>query len=135
MKPLPPGFVPADDHGPLDLDYRIAHVPAHAVVKGMFIRRLVDDAAKHGHTLAVKERLIAFKDYPVPVYLNALVEAARVLHPSEPPRRALRLLGHGVYPQLVDSMIGKVVFGVLGRDIHSILRVASKAYEIASNLG
>ncbi|MEW5850398.1 MAG: DUF2378 family protein [Myxococcota bacterium] len=131
-----PGFVAPDFNAPLDVDERLARLPAEARVKGMFIHRLVEMAQKkqlkHPRD---GERFIAFKDYPVPLYLQALVDTARLLHPNVPPRRALYELGLGVYPALLDSMIGRVVFGALGRDLNGVLRITSKAYEIASNYG
>jgi uncharacterized protein (TIGR02265 family) len=130
------GFEVIDWNAPLDLVAARARLPAGgAVIKGMFIDGVLRGCARRGHDLKWPKRFVAFRDYDVAEYLDVCEAAARTLYPTQSTREGLRRVGHMAYPDLVDSLIGRVIFGVLGKDVKSISKLVSKAYEIAGKPG
>jgi uncharacterized protein (TIGR02265 family) len=130
--PQPPaGFALPDPARPLDVDEICATLPSDIVLRGMFLQGVVDMCAKRGQPLVGFGPYIAFKEYPVATHVRLLAAAGRALYPQDSARRAFQLLGRDAYSTLVDTMIGKVIFGVLGRDIVRITRLVGKAYEVA----
>jgi uncharacterized protein (TIGR02265 family) len=128
---VPPGFAPPDLAAPLDVDAAKAALAPGAAIKGMFAQALCDELKKKGFTPAVRASWVGFKDYPLPEYFDFLVDAAGKIHPNTPVRAALRTMGRSAYATMASSLAGRVVFGVLGRDIQAITRIVSKAYELA----
>ena len=49
-------------------------------------------------------------------HLEALVKTAELLHPDADLREGLRRVGQTAYPTFVQTMLGRVLFGVLGSD-------------------
>jgi uncharacterized protein (TIGR02265 family) len=130
---LPPGFALPDHTSPLDVDELCERLPRTVMIRGMFLQGLVDMCAKRGKPLAGHSGYIAFKEYTVQTHVRLVADAAAALYPELPLRRAFAVLGREAYGVLVDSMIGRVVFGVLGRDIHRITRLVNKAYEVSGH--
>jgi uncharacterized protein (TIGR02265 family) len=130
------GFAVIDWKAPLDLAASRAALPAGgAVIKGMFIDGVLRGCARRGHDLKWPKKFVAFKEYDVRDYLDVCEAAAGALFAKHSMREGLRRVGHMAYPDLVDSLIGRVIFGVLGRDVRSISKLVSKAYEIAGKPG
>ena len=128
---VPDGFTAFSFTQDIDLDAVRRTISAGSVVKGMFLGSVVEAVTAAGKTLPRADRFLAFKDYPSETQLDLLVDAARALHPDVPLREGIRRIGAGAYPALVSSMIGKVIFGVLGTDITKITKLVHKAYEIS----
>jgi uncharacterized protein (TIGR02265 family) len=126
---VPAGFKKPDMDSPLDIDALAARMTT-VRIRGMFMQNLVEECTKRGKPLSMGP-YIAFKDYDVKEHLRLLRGAAEVLHPGVPLRRAFRSLGRSAYETMTQTMIGKVVFGVLGRDIVRVTKLVGKAYEIA----
>jgi len=127
---VPPNFVLPDLESPIDVDALVTRMDAAGVrIRGMFMQGLVDECAKKRLPLGLGPYIL-FKDYEVAEHLKLLSAAADALHPGVPRRRAFMLLGRSAYTTMTETMIGKVVFGVLGRDIRRVTRLVGKAYEI-----
>jgi uncharacterized protein (TIGR02265 family) len=129
-----PGFAPPDFERPVDLAAQKRLVQPGATVKGMQFTALVTECRRRGAVLEDR-RYVAFRDYPGEEFLELLVLAAERAWPSVPVREGLRRLGHVAYPTLRDSLVGRVVFGAVGRDIESVWRLVSKGYELSNNSG
>jgi uncharacterized protein (TIGR02265 family) len=128
-------FVVPDWDAPLNVDASLRAVPDGATVKGMFLQRLLDDAAAKGVAPAGRGPYRAFKDYPLRELLEIEVELAPRLFPAVALREGLRRLGWTAYPTLVSSLIGRIIFGVLGDDLPAIFRTAMKGYKVSISVG
>jgi len=126
---VPPGFLPPDDQSPLRLDEIVAQTPPEAQVRGMFFNSYLAEAKRRGVAIPGAGAYVGFKFYPVRDWQRFIVEVAARLHPGAPLRGALRKLGLSAYPTFAESIVGRVVFGVLGKDLSRIMRVASKGFE------
>jgi len=108
-------------------------VPPLSTVKGMQLQALVDECKRRGHS--VEKRFIAFRDYAGEEMVDLLIESAALCHPRVPPREGMRRLGHVAYPTLTKSMLGRVVFGLVGSDPKSLVNLVSKGYAISNSSG
>jgi uncharacterized protein (TIGR02265 family) len=130
--PVPAGFVKPDLASPISLEALLREVSNNDVrVRGMFMQGVLELCAKQSKPITGFGPYIAFKDYEVKHHVELLAAAAKVLHPNEPLRSAFRMLGRTAYDTMVETMIGRVIFGVLGRDIVRVTKHVAKAYEIA----
>src|SRR5690606_3740261 len=50
-------------------------------------------------------------------------------------RESLRRIGRTFYPMLAETLAGKVVFGVLGRDPARVFAIGNKGWDMALNFG
>ncbi len=100
----------------------------------MQFQALVDECTKHGVALGTK-KYTAFREYPGEELLDLLVATAQGVWPNLPIKEALRRVGKIAFPTLFNSLIGKVVFGALSRDVTSIWKVLPKGYSVSSNVG
>lgn len=130
MVSFPPGFGTPDTAQPFDIAAAMARVPPHATAKGLFLQPIVDACATN-RTPISRGPYIAFKDYPRTELMALLVDAGEQLYAEHPMRERFRLLGLGSYDRLEATLVGRVVFGVLGKDIRAIARRAPKAFEIS----
>jgi uncharacterized protein (TIGR02265 family) len=101
----------------------------------MFIDSCLKSLERSGMTPKVANRYVTFKDYPLVELMNLLLEATAQLHPELPPREGLRQLGRLVYPTLVSSTGGKVIFSLAGNNFEAALPLSRKAYEISLKPG
>lgn len=123
-----------------DLDTRmyLERVPSNAYCKGMFFHdvlravRNVDPEAADG---LGRRRYVPFKDYPLREHMELTSKAVRRLYPGVPTREAMRRLGWLAYPAFVHSMVGRIVFGVLGQDLDKIFEVGPKSFEVSLTRG
>lgn len=129
--PLPAGFAVPDFSAPLDFEEELRSVPVSSTTKGMFLSDLLAQAARVGRPIPGRGPYVAFKDYADREHVGLLADVARAVFPNLPLRESLRRLGQGSYDALSSSLIGKVVFGVLGKDIHALTRLTPKAYSIS----
>jgi len=127
-------FVEPDWDAPLDVDAYLAAVPRAAMTKGMFFARILDDYRERYLKPPTRERYVGFKDYPLREWMELAVAATRDLWPQKPPREALRRIGHHGYTTFIQSFVGRVLFGVLGSNLESIMRISPKGYALAWNL-
>ena len=99
----------------------------------MFIRGLMDAARTFGADVG-DARYVAFKDYPITDFMKiALVLADKAGKPTL--RAGLREAGRINYRTFLASLTGKVLFGVLGRDIRAMMNATTKAYRVTQSHG
>lgn len=120
---------------PHDFDQWIADTPAHHTVKGMFIQSLIKAQERAGHKANSAVRYVGFKDYPLREFMRMMLDSSQVMFPKLSLGEALRMQGRLVFPTLPESMIGKVIFSVAGRDYPSALNLVTKAYEVSLSPG
>ncbi len=111
----------------LDLDRRLALLPAQAQVRGFLFRMTGDEVARHGAAAVAAYRRLSpvrstwfFRMYSVRDYLEDVAAAATVLAPREP-AAAVRAIWRNAprYAQLFDarrflSLLGVSVVDVMG---------------------
>lgn len=121
---------------PFVLQAHIDALPPRASCKGLFFSEL------HKRLASVREaapgagrKYLAFTDYPYADFIRLAVFAAGTLFPREPTGLALRRLGHSVYDELLATHLGRILFGVLGRDIERVLLTGPTAYRHMLNFG
>ena len=132
---IPEGFNEPDWNAPCDLEATARSVPRTAKSKGMLLNGILDHLAAVGKPHPTRAPYVAFKDYPALEHFELVIEAARTLHPALPVRQGVRRVGHLTYSTLVTSMIGKVIFGVLGNDMQAVQKQLGKAYSLSSTTG
>ena len=127
---------------PIDLDGHLGRLPTEAVCKGMFFLDLLRLAGKARtpaelHQLAgvTERRYVPFRDYPMADNLRLAVAAARCGFPGIPLGQALRRAGQAAFEMVLQSHIGRTLFGVLDRDVERLLGRWPKAYELLFNFG
>ncbi|MGE0320714.1 MAG: DUF2378 family protein [Polyangiaceae bacterium] len=131
-------FVTPDWDAPIDPQLYIQKASPMATAKGMFfamVQRELKKAGKLSRVASAAPTYRAFKDYPYVDLLKLEVDACAELYPQASLREGLRRLGHCVFPMFLDQMIGRVLFGVVGRDPQQLLRLAAKGYAIAASHG
>jgi len=118
-----------------EFEMRIGATPEHATVKGMYIQAFLSTLDQRGLPRPNKQRYIVFKDYPLRDYMRMLLDACPELYPECSIREALKLQGRLVYPTLVSSTVGKVIFAIAGSDWNAALPLASRGWEISLKPG
>ncbi len=116
--------------GPLDLPERLARLPQHVRIKGMFFQAMIDAAEKRSGTRPGRGRYLAFRDYPVPEFLEVAAESASLASPEAAPREGVRRLGQLQYPAFMETHIGRVVMA-FGTEFERGLHLLPKAYFLA----
>lgn len=124
-------FAPPSWTAPFDPDAFVASIPADMRVRGLFFRNLIGQLKEAGGELP-QTSYVPFQFYPGRDYVRLLVDVAHARHPRLPLRQGLRRIGHTVYGTFLQSTIGRVLFAFAGRDPRAALRVAPRAYAIAS---
>jgi uncharacterized protein (TIGR02265 family) len=120
-------FVLPDTSGSEDVAEVAARCPPEAMTRGMFLVDIVD--ALRRKKLPLPERAYqTFGNYPQREFITVAAAAAVQLFPDVSQREALRLVGQSAYPVFAQTLIGKVMFGVLGNDIGAVMRVAPRGY-------
>jgi len=114
---------------------RVEATPSNATVKGMYIDTFLQTLDRKGISMPTTKRFMSFKDYPLRDYMSMLLEACPKLHPHASIAEALKLQGRLVYPTLVSSTIGKVIFSIAGRSWTAALPLTARGYEISLNPG
>lgn len=109
--------------------------PAEATGKGFYFSAFLREAVGSGQHLDGYGPYREFKDYPLREGIRLIAECARRLYPDEPIREAIRRIGWTVFPTLLSTMIGKVVFGALGDNIPAVVRMSPRGYEVSMNRG
>ncbi len=128
------GFVRPDFSVPIDLEAQKRLIQPGATVKGMQLQALVDECKKRGVAIGTR-KYTSFREYPGEELLDLLVATAQGVWPNVSTREGLRRVGRLAYPTLYHSLIGRVVFGALARDIHRIWGVVSKGYALSGSTG
>ncbi len=111
-----------------ELRQLIARVPPRATVKGMFIKGFLESLDRRGIPRPTQDRFVAFRDYPLTLFMKLLVDKTQELWPDQAPKESLRTLGRFAFPTFAESMVGRVIFAVAGTDWVQALKLTDKAY-------
>lgn len=101
----------------------------------MFIESCLKSLERSGMKRDTSARYLSFKDYPLVDLMHLLLEATVQLYPGLSPQEGLRHLGRLVYPTLVNSTVGKVMFSLAGNRFEDALPLTRRAYEISLKPG
>jgi uncharacterized protein (TIGR02265 family) len=82
-----------------------------------------------------ERRYVAFRDYPLAESLRLMVAATKTLYPRYPLGEGLRRSGQAVFDALLNTHVGRSVFGVLARDVDLVLLAGPKAHRLLINTG
>jgi uncharacterized protein (TIGR02265 family) len=117
-------------NAPLVRELEIAKIPQAATISGMFLMPMAEEAERRGRPLpSARPRYTRFNFYPLREHVQLMFEAAAALFPDVPPRKAMRKLGRGAAPALLQSMLGRVVLATAVSPLDA-LEAMAKAYGI-----
>jgi uncharacterized protein (TIGR02265 family) len=133
--PVTDTFVEPDWKAPVDVAAAVNAAPTNETVKGYLLQAVLEEAKKAGKAWPGRAKYVGFKDYSIREHVETIAMGARVIYPELPIREGLRRLGRRAYPALLESLVGKVVFGALGRDLESALKIVSRGYQISATKG
>ena len=136
------GLHPPRVDAPVDLDEHLALLPDGATCKGLFFADVIDKSKEAGKEGLLFERagvsptrFRLFHDYPYADYLRLVHAGAQLLQSTATVGEGLRRIGRSQYEALARTHIGRVLFGVLGRDFARIAKAGSKAYALSIGFG
>lgn len=118
-----------------ELEQLIVQTPETATVKGMFLSSFLDSLDRGGFPRPTTARFVSFKDYPLRQFMQLMLAAISTAWPTLPPSAGLRRLGQSAYPTLAESVVGRVLFSVAGRNFGTALQLTEKAYKLSLNPG
>jgi uncharacterized protein (TIGR02265 family) len=135
-------FLAPDFTGPLDPAPYLALLPDDETCRGLFFHGVID-FAKRVHRGAIdplfegmqNQRFVAFRDYPLREHMKLTLNAVKLLYPRVPSREGVRRLGWLAFSSMAESMVGRVVFGVLGRDPDAILSAGPRSVAVSLRRG
>jgi uncharacterized protein (TIGR02265 family) len=140
--PLPARLRAPEFGAPVDVEAHVALLPPGAKCKGMFFVDLIKLAAtiRSPAELAAMagvpdRRYVAFRDYPVEDSLRLTAAVAAVVYPKLPPGEGLRRIGRRAFDVVLDSHVGRTVFGAFGADIDLLLLQGYKSYRLLIGVG
>ncbi|MDX2052530.1 MAG: DUF2378 family protein [Polyangiaceae bacterium] len=105
---------------------QIQNTPDTAIVKGMFFENLARAARRFN--VRCEPRYTAFRDYPMRDYMELIVRYAEARYPHVTLREAVRRVGWEAFPTLAESIAGRVMFAVAGRDLRAAINITPAAY-------
>ncbi len=135
MAKIPSGFHQTDWDAKIDVGSYLSSVPESATIKGVFPASILERLNKNDLPHIGPDEYHSFGDYSMRDHMVFLVDAAEKLYPGVSLGRGLRSLGHLAYDSFLDSLVGRVLLGVLGKKVGSILRVSPKAWSAAVSHG
>lgn len=131
----PAGFAMPDHSQPLDVDKYVAECPADVTTRGMFFQDVINALEQRNLPLPTTKKYAAFGAYPAREWIRLAASAAGQIFPGVPARAGLCHLGRMAYPTFKDTLIGKVMYGVLGSDVEKIFGLAPRGYKAALSSG
>jgi uncharacterized protein (TIGR02265 family) len=134
MQRPPEGFEPHDFLAPYDQE-EILRTLRPALAKGFVMQGLINEAKAQGKPFPNAPSYIAFKDYPFRESVVLSYRMAQHLYPHLPIREAVRRLGHRGYGSVLESTVGRAMFGVLNLRMESLIKLIPRAYGIAQKGG
>lgn len=118
-----------------ELELWIQETPADATVRGMFVESFLKTLERVGRPRPTDKKFVPFKNYPLPSFMRMTLNSVNDIWPHLPPREGLRLLGQSVYPTLIGSTVGKVMFSIAGPSWTTALTLTEKAYGLSLSPG
>jgi uncharacterized protein (TIGR02265 family) len=116
------------------------HFPSECQVRGMFFDGLVNvikrqrDATLADQLMAhagVRGRVIPFALLPHRDFYKLYFMAAPVLHPNVPLEQAMERIAETFYPVFRDSMVGRTLSAMMGKDPRRVLERLVDAYKMS----
>ncbi len=102
----------------------------NVTIRGLFLSEYVSDLRELG--VEWPTRIVPFKTYPATEVVNLVSKLAELKYKHYPVRQAWHDIAACQYPVLRESLVGRVIFGTLGDNIPSVMKVANKGYSVAS---
>jgi uncharacterized protein (TIGR02265 family) len=127
-------FPPARGSVPLRPHTAPASSPG-VTVKGFYLSAMVRELATHGHHLTSRASFRDFSDYSLTQAREILDETVLRLYPQERRGEGQRRVGWIIYPTLLSTMVGRVIFGSLGHDLGAVLGVLRRGFEVSISRG
>lgn len=109
--------------------------PKQVTCKGFYFRALHKELSDNGHHLTQTASYRDFGDYSLGEAKELLHACAQRLYPSEREDEAMRRIGWIIFPTLLSTIVGKVIFGSLGDDVAAALRFAGRGFEVSISEG
>lgn len=131
---------------PIDVAAMLAAMPSNAANKGVIVKAAFDSVHARPELATWTDEAIwqgAGQTLPLPglfqsvafrPYLDVLVFAARLLH-GDRLGEGLREIGVAIYPGFVETLVGRMVFGALGRNPLRVLMMGPNGWRICNNFG
>lgn len=126
----------------IDIEEQVRLLPAGAACKGLFfndpIQRLRRVDPKHALLdagNAAGRRYVPFFDYPYSDFMRVLGATATAVYPTVPKGEALRRLGRAGYEALLQSQVGKVLFGVFGKSFEQVVKMGARGWAVSISFG
>jgi uncharacterized protein (TIGR02265 family) len=126
---------------PFNVDAALAALPKQATIRGMFFHNVTEQVpeARRAEVLfdagLPEAKFRGLVSYPYADFIRLIASAAPHVHPRVPLREAITRVGESFYEVLADSLAGRVIFGVLGRDAERIFGVAAHGWKLSLNFG
>lgn len=127
-------FRPYSKEMPFDPNRWLDAVPDNCSTRGMFFQNIQSALEARGCD-PIDGNWLAFKRYSFRDYYAVLLKAARRYCPEDPVAQGLYELGHVVYPNFVNTMVGRAIFAVAGMNMEKLIKVSPRAFEAANSHG
>jgi len=129
------GYFAPNFRAPLSVNVVRSSIAAGATAKGFYFNALLRELSEQGHHLEEFGPYRDFSDYPITAALDLSLATVQRLYPTEHVREGIRRVAWSMFPTLLGTMVGRVVFGALGNDIMAVMRHANRGFEISLNMG
>ena len=127
MTAAPDGFSAPDFQSDLDTAAFLASIPNSATCKGLIGESLVDTLIAARLPAATTVQFKTFRDYPMRDIIDLKFATARALCPDMPLRHGLALVGRQLFPNFMSSLLGRMMYGVFGKNLSAVLCLANKS--------
>jgi len=136
-----PSFHPPRLKFELDIEAILAAAPATATARGRYLTRTLDmrpeglseEEVLHQAGIPFK-RFVPFQAYPWTEFFRLACAVASLLD-EDSVSAGLRTVGRSYYPDFANSVTGKIVFGLLGRNIEKVIPLAPTAWSLSGTFG
>jgi uncharacterized protein (TIGR02265 family) len=76
------------------------------------------------------DRWTPFLSYPLRDFMHLAVNAAGILHPSEPLAEGLRRVGWLAYPSFASTMAGRIVLFAFGEKLEHVVQATPRIFAV-----
>lgn len=141
-----PDFAPPRVDRPIDASTILAAMPPSAATKGVILQAAIDQALGYPELAGwTPAQILAeacglesmpgpFHNVPFRHHLATLVFLAERLR-GPALGEGLREVGKGVFPSFTQTLVGRMLFGALGRDVGRVMMMGPAAWKVCNNFG